>query len=242
MADTPSRAGKPPGAGKADITDMTDAERATVDRLLTTTRSVRKRLDLGRPVPIDTVMECLRLAIQAPTGSNVQGWRWIVVTDPAIRASLADLYQNPTGGPARHGGDPPVDDAVRRMPRGEDSPQQRRVMDSARFLLNHIGEVPVLVVPCTSEGGAAAGWQPSIYPAVWSFMLALRSRGLGSCLTTSHLFRREEAAHLLGIPPGYAQACLVPVAFYTGHTFKPAHRRPVEEITYLNSWGNTVET
>jgi nitroreductase len=223
-----------------DVTDMTDAERATIDRLLTTTRSVRRRLDLGRPVPIETVMDCLRLAVQAPTGSNVQGWRWIVVTDPAIRASLAELYRDPTGGPGRDG-DPLVADALRRMPRGEDTPQQRRVMESAKFLVDHLGDVPVLVVPCTAEAGAAAGWQPSIYPAVWSFMLALRSRGLGSCLTTAHLFRREESAQLLGVPPGYVQACLVPVAFYTGHTFKPAHRRPIEEITYLNRWGHAVE-
>ncbi len=225
-----------------DKTDMTDAERATIDRLLTTTRSVRKRLDLGRPVPMATVMDCLRLAVQAPTGSNVQGWRWIVVTDPAVRASLAELYRNPTGGQRRRGGEPSVADALAKMPRPEESPQQRRVMSSAKFLVDHIGEVPVLVVPCTSEAGAAAGWQPSIYPAVWSFMLALRSRGLGSCLTTAHLFRREEAAHLLDIPPGYVQACLVPVAFYTGHTFKPADRRPIEEITYLNHWGNAAET
>jgi nitroreductase len=97
----------------------------------------------------------------------------------------------------------------------------------------------VLVVPCIEDAGGAAGWAPSIYPAVWSFMLALRSRGLGSCITTVHLFRKDEAAALLGIPDGFVQSCLVPVAYYTGDDFKPAVRRPVDEITYWDRWGNT---
>jgi len=95
----------------------------------------------------------------------------------------------------------------------------------------------VLVVPCAEEVGGAAGWQPSIYPAVWSFMLALRSRGLGSCITTGHLYRKEEAAELLGVPDGFAQACLLPVAFFTGDDFRPAERRPVQEVTYWDHWG-----
>ena len=205
----------------------TDLERETVDRLLTTTRAVRKRLDLSRPVPTGVILECLRLAIQAPSGTNAQTWRWIVITDPAVRAGIAELYQNPT---------PPT---TRTDPTVDETPEQVRVMASARYLTAHIGEVPALVVPCILDAGGAAGWPPSIYPAVWSFMLALRSRGLGSCMTTVHLYRRDEAATLLGIPAGYVQACLVPVAYYTGDTFKPAARRPVEEVTYLNGWGNT---
>jgi nitroreductase len=207
---------------------MTDFDLTTVDRLLTTTRAVRKRLDFSRPVPVDVVLECLRLAIQAPTGNNAQGWRWLVVTDPAVRAGIAELYQD---NPARRG------EIVSTMPHVEETPQQRRVIDSSTYLLDHIGEVPVLVIPCTLNKGGAAGWAPSIYPAVWSFMLALRSRGLGSCMTTNHLYRREEAAKLLGVPPEYEQACMVPVAYYTGDDFKPADRRPVEEVTYLNGWG-----
>jgi nitroreductase len=207
---------------------MTDFDLTTVDRLLTTTRAVRKRLDFSRPVPVDVVLECLRLAIQAPTGNNAQGWRWLVVTDPAVRAGIAELYQD---NPARRG------EIVSTMPQVEETPQQLRVIDSSTYLLDHIGEVPVLVIPCTLNKGGAAGWAPSIYPAVWSFMLALRSRGLGSCMTTNHLYRREEAAKLLGVPPEYEQACMVPVAYYTGDDFKPADRRPVEEVTYLNGWG-----
>jgi nitroreductase len=201
----------------------------TVDHLLSTTRSVRKRLDFSRPVPRDRVLECLRLAIQAPTGTNAQRWRWIVVTDADTRAALAELYRN------RPGSEPPSNE-----PTVEPTAQQKRVMDSARYLVEHMHEVPVLVVPCTADAGGAAGWAPSIYPAVWSFMLALRSRGLGSCITTGHLFRKDEAAQLLGIPDGFVQSCLVPVAYYIGDDFKPAVRRPVEEITYWDRWGNTA--
>jgi nitroreductase len=201
----------------------------TVDKLLSTTRAVRKRLDLTRPVELDVVMECLRLAIQAPTGSNQQTWRWIVVTDPEVRAALAELYRNlPSSRPAtRLGSVPPPED------------QQTRVTDSAGYLMAHLHEVPALVVPCVEDVGGAAGWAPSIYPAVWSFMLALRSRGLGSVLTTVHLYRETEAAALLGVPDGFVQSCLLPVAYYTGDDFRPADRRPVEEVTYLDRWGHT---
>jgi len=205
----------------------------TVDHLLSTTRSVRRRLDFTRPVPRDVIVDCLRLAIQAPTGSNMQRWRWLVVTDADTRAAIANLYRNPPGGAS--------DRAAARPELPADlAPQQRRVMDSARYLSEHLHEVPVLVVPCTEDSGGAAGWAPSIYPAVWSFQLALRSRGLGSVITTSHLFRKDEAAALLGVPDGFVQSCLVPVAYYTGDDFKPAVRRPIEELTYWNHWGNTA--
>ena len=204
----------------------------TVDHLLATTRAVRRRLDLTRPVPHEVLLECLRLAIQAPTGSNMQRWRWIVVTDPDMRAAIADLYRNPRGGGDRA--------STRRDAPANITPQQQRVMDSARYLSEHLHEVPVHVVPCTEDAGGAAGWAPSIYPAVWSFQLALRSRGLGSVITTAHLFRKEEAAALLGVPDGFVQACLVPVAYYTGEDFKPAVRRPVEELTYWDHWGNSA--
>jgi nitroreductase len=119
-----------------------------------------------------------------------------------------------------------------------DTDEQRRMMSSAQYLRDHIHEVPVLVIPCIKEAGAgAAGWPPSIYPAVWSFQLALRSRGLGTCLTTAHLYRKQEAAALLGIPDGYAQAGLIPVAYFTGQDFRPAQRRPIEEVTYWERWG-----
>jgi len=209
---------------------MTDLDLATVDQLLTTTRAVRKRLDLTRPVPREVILECLQLAVQAPTGSNAQLWRWVVVDDPDTRAAVADLYRNP---PPVPGGLSGLGDQL------EPDAAQQRVMASAGYLREHLHEVPALVIPCTEKKGGAAGWQPSIYPAAWSFMLALRSRGLGSCMTTVHLYREREAAELLGIPDGYAQACLLPVAYYTGDDFRAADRRPVDEVTYFDRWGAT---
>jgi nitroreductase len=149
----------------------------------------------------------------------------LIVTDPPLRRALAALYQDL----------PPRD--MRTEPEVPSTPQQLRVLESAHFLLQHLGEVPVLIVPCIREVGGAAGWAPSIYPAVWNLILALRSRGLGSVITTAHLHHREEASELLGIPEGYAQACLLPVAYYTGTDFKPADREPVENISFLNRWG-----
>jgi nitroreductase len=202
-----------------------------VDKLLTTTRAVRKRLDLNRPVPLEVILDCLRLAIQAPTGTNLQTWRWVVVTDAEVRRRLGDLYR----------GSPPDESSDVRQPSVPPvAAQQQRVMESAEHLLRHIERVPVLVIPCVEEIGGAAGWAPSIYPAVWSFMLALRSRGLGSVITTGHLYQRAEADELLGVPDGFVQSCLVPVAYYTGTNFKPAVRRPVEDVTYLDHWDNPL--
>jgi nitroreductase len=205
---------------------VTELDRATVDHLLSTTRAVRKRLDLTRPVPSELIEECLRLAVQAPTGSNRQGWHWLVVTDAAKRAALADLYRRsfaPYIGERRR-------DHV------------SRVADSAIYLADHLHEVPVHVIPCIEDytkGQAHAGVFGSIYPAVWSLQLALRSRGLGSVLTTLHLVYEAEAAELLGIPDGVLQVALLPVAYFTGDDFKPAQRRPVEELTYWDEWGGT---
>ena len=198
---------------------------AAADRLLSTTRSVRKRLDLTRPVPPEVVEECLRLAIQAPTGSNRQGWRFLVVTDATTRAALADLYRKGFG---------PYMDRTRSSAR-----PTSRVGESAVWLAERLEQVPVHVIPCIADhtgGSGGPGLWASIYPAVWSFQLALRSRGLGSVLTTLHLIHGQEAAELLGIPEGVAQAGLLPVAFFTGEGFKPARRRPVEEVTYWNRW------
>jgi nitroreductase len=202
----------------------------TVDRLLTTTRAVRKRLDLERPVPLDVVVECLRLALQAPTGNNWQTWRWLILTDPAVKKAIGDLYRD---APERSAPLPTASAP-------SDADRQAKLLGSAEYLLDHMREVPVLVVPCIENAGGAAGWPPSIYPAVWSFILALRSRGLGSVITTNHLYRREEADRLLGIPDGFVQACLLPVAYFTGIDFKAAERRPVEEVAFLDRWGTPL--
>jgi nitroreductase len=202
---------------------------ATVDRLLTTTRAVRRRLDLVRPVPLMVVEECLTLAIQAPTGTNLETWRWLAITDAATRHRLAELYR---AGPPVPSSTASASDLTARL----DDEQRARLAASSDHLLRSLERVPVMVVPCVETVGGAAGWAPSIYPAVWSFMLALRSRGLGSVMTTRHLYHRQEADELLGVPDGYVQACLIPVAYTLGTDFRSAPRRPVREVTFHDRW------
>ena len=208
------------------------------DELLTTTRSVRKRLDYSRPVPPELVQECIDLAIQAPTGSNQQGWSFVVVTDPAKKKALADLYRK---GFAMYAQMPQQDHGA-----GDLRTQQRsRVVDSAMYLAQTMEQAPVFLVPCiagrfeTQPQFAQASLYGSILPAVWSFMLAARARGLGSAWTTIHLMFEKEAAAILGIPDDVTQCALLPVAYFTGDTFKPAKRVPARELTYWDSWGAT---
>ena len=213
---------------------MTEFDLSQTDLLLSTTRSVRKRLHLERPVPESVVLDCLRLAVQAPTGSNSQGWRWIVVTDADKRRELARLYSE--------GGRGYLESAA-----GRDMDEQsRRVYSSALYLTEILDRVPVHVIPCIQgrldnlPNVAASGAYGSILPAAWSFMLALRSRGLGAAWTTLHLFKEKEAAEVLGIPfDQVTQVALLPVAYTVGTDFKPAERPPVEGITYWDSWGAT---
>ena len=198
----------------------------TPDELLTTTRSVRKRLDLTRTVPLELVRECLEIAVQAPSGSNSQPWHWIVITDPQLRAQVGDYYRRST---ERYLAAKPAPDEA-----------QRRVRDSAAYLGQHMGEVPVLVLACIelevpwSPNGNQAGLWGSLLPAAWSYMLACRSRGLGTAWTTLHLAYEKEVAELLGLPGNVRQGVLIPTAYYTGETFRPAPRRvlPLHE----NRW------
>jgi nitroreductase len=214
---------------------MTDLDRANLvaaaDHLLSTTRSVRRRLDLERPVDRQVVLDCIRLAMQAPTASNGQDWRWVVVTDPDLRSAVAGHYRQVGA------------DHLARAARTEEDPQTRRVYESAAELAGILDRVPVLAIPCIRRrfdgqpNVVAASAYGSILPAAWSFMLALRSRGLGSCWTTLHLVREREVAELLGIPDDVTQVALFPVAHTIGDDFRPAVRPPAEDITYWNAWG-----
>jgi nitroreductase len=204
---------------------------ASVDELLTTTRSVRKRLDLTRPVGRDVILECIRLAMQAPTASNTQDWRWLVITDPDKRAAIADVYRSVGA------------EYLAYAAKEVSDPQTRRVYESAFALTDTLAQVPVHVIPCLDNPidnsnllTAASAWA-SIIPAGWSFLLALRSRGLGSVWTTMHLAKEKEVAELLGIPETATQAALFPVAYTIGTDFRPAARPPAESITYWDSWG-----
>ncbi len=210
----------------------------TLDELLATTRSVRKRLDLTRPVEPELIRECLELALQAPTGSNSQRWHFVVVTDAGKRFALAELYRKSFA-------------AYRSMPSpvskfAEDSPRvqtQKRVVNSADYLAEHLHEVPVHVIPCIAGRldklplAAQAGAWGSILPAAWSFMLAARARGLGSAWTTLHLPYEKEAAEVLGIPyEQITQTSLLPVAYTIGTDFKPAQREPLDTVLHWDKW------
>ena len=208
----------------------------TADEVLTSTRSVRKRLDFEKPVPREVIMECLDLALQAPTGSNNQGWQFVFVEDEAKKKALADIYRtNATPYLAM--------DAPQRGDMRDD--RAGAVKSSAEFLNENFEKAPVLMIPCLegrpdrAEAGMQASYWGSLLPAVWSFMLALRSRGLGSAWTTLHLLGDGErkAAELLGIPfERYTQGGLFPIAYTKGTDFKKAQRLPAEQLAHWDSW------
>ncbi len=198
----------------------------SIDELLTTTRSVRKRLDLTRPVEPEVIDECLELALQAPSPGSGELWHFLVVTDPTQREALASVYRKS------------IDSLS-----SEAATIPSRIQDSAQYLTDHLHEVPVLIVPCI-EGRTenipamrqATIWN-SIMPAVWSFMLAARSRGLGTVLTTVHLVYEREAADVLGIPyERIMQTSLLPIAYTLGTSFKPAARKPLSSVLHRDRW------
>jgi nitroreductase len=208
----------------------------TVDQLLSTTRAVRKRFDLARPVEREVLNECFALAQQAPTASNLQHWHFVVVTDAAKRAALAELYRRSMAA-YRKGARTPIFTDPKR------AAIHARVISSADYLREHLHEVPVHVIPCISgrpEGKPTyqqSGLWASIIPATWSFMLAARSRGLGTCWTSFHLFYEEEAAKILGIPyEEITQVALIPVAYTKGTDFKPAPREELRKMVHWNTW------
>lgn len=207
----------------------------TVDHLLKTTRSVRKRLDLDRPVERAVIERCLEIAIQAPTGSNSQGWHFVIVTDAGKRAAIGELYKKSFFIYANERSErPPQQHAP--------AEQMQRVASSAVYLANNMHKAPVLIIPCiegrVEDAGpmAQASLYGSVLPAAWSLMLALRARGLGASWTTLHLRYEKEVADILGIPDQMTQAALLPVAYFTGEDFKPAKRRPAAELTHWDGW------
>ena len=205
--------------------------------LLTATRSARKSLDPDAPVDLADIRECLRIGLQAANGSNQQNWRWLVVSDPALRGTIAELYRDAYL--LRVGGQLLADLVPAGTPEG-------RLMSSTEWLVENMAKVPLLVIPCYEpylpridgdESFHLATLYGSIFPAVWNFQLALHTRGYGTCVTTLHLHREEEVRQLLGLPQTYVQGCLLPVArLRAGHTFRPALRRPVDEVVAVDRW------
>jgi nitroreductase len=217
----------------------------TTDQLLTTTRTVRRRLDLSRPVPREVVEECLHLAFQAPNADNAQGWAWVVVDDPALRAQMGEIYRRTLSDvlASLQNATPEGQDQLARMGLSvELDAATQRIYASVDHLRLHMHEVPVLVVACMrarTEGlelyEAASMWG-SVLPAVWSFMLALRSRGLGSAWTTMHLRAEHEMADLLGIPHSFTQVGMFPVAYTLGSAFRPGPRKDLSATVQWNRW------
>ena len=215
---------------------MNDFNLNEVDRLLTTTKQVRKRLDLTREVPTELLLECIGVASHAPVGGNLERNRWVIVTDPELKAEIAHYYGEVGRPYLEANSDIRVDERT------------ARVIDSSVHLIDHLHEVPAFVIPLrldrppTGENadGSAGGWWGSVLPGVWSFQLAARARGLGSTWTTFHLAHESKISELLGIPSTVSQCALLPVAYYTGETFHPAPRRSVDEVTYLNGWKQPV--
>jgi nitroreductase len=207
-----------------------------VERLLTTTKQVRKRLDLTRPVPPDELLEIIAIANHAPMGGNLERNRWMIVTDANLKAQIAERFAA-VGRPYL---------AANSETRSDD--RTRKVLDSAEFLIDHLAEVPALIIALrldrppldpSTQGGAAA-YYGSVLPGVWSFQLAARARGIGSAWTTFHLEHESEIAELLGIPDTVTQVCLLAVGYYTGESFAPAPRRAAREVTYLNRWKQPI--
>ena len=209
----------------------------TPDEVLSTTRAVRKRLDFDRPVPRAIVRDCIGIALQAPNGSNMNNWRFIAVDDRDTVARMARIYDDALADYVRSLGD-----RVGSNYAGADVPGFEKIDSAVQYLRDNMHRVPVLVVPVFAGRPEGAGlfmqaslWG-SIIQASWSFMLALRARGLGSCWTTGHLVREAEMAELLGIPADHTQAGLFPVAYTLGTDFRPAWRKPVDEVLHWNGF------
>jgi nitroreductase len=213
---------------------MGDGAAMSALEALTTTRAVRRRLDFGRPLPEGALAECLRVALQAPTGAGAERWRWVVVEDAEQRRAVGDVYRDASL------------ERFRRTVAEAGDARTRRIYETAIYLAENIHRAPALVVPCIegrvddSGNDRAAGFYGSVMPAVWSLQVALRARGLGSCWTSVHLKREREMAAVLGIPVDVTQVALLPVARVLGEGFRPARRKPLAEVAFVNRWGDPL--
>lgn len=230
--------------------DIADIDLVSLDHVLMTTRAVRKRLDLTRPVEREVIERCIEIAIQAPTALAGETWHFIVVTDPVQRASVAEIYRR--AGEGHRSGAFPLD-AYLSCLRATTPEDRRFAVQQSMFragsdLMKHLHHVPVFILACAdgrvenAGPGAQASLYGSIFPAVWSLMLAFRARGIGSLLTTQHIGHFEqEMARVLEMPAGLTQAALVIAGYFTGSDFKPAKRAPVRTCIHWDRWAQRSE-
>jgi nitroreductase len=217
----------------------------SAEEVLSTTRAVRQRLDFDKPVTQKVIRECVALALQAPTGGNTQGWQFMVVFDADRRAALAELYRK--GWALYKEANGSVFEMAKRIGPGARREQMVRVARSADYLADNLEKVPVLLIPCipgrveTMTGPAASIGLASVYgsilPATWSYMLAARDRGLGTCWTTVHLMHEQAAAEILDIPyTEFTQCALIPTAYTIGKDFRPAARKSLDDVLHIDGW------
>ena len=212
---------------------------SAIDHILTTTRAVRKRLDLDRPVEPELLERCIEIALQAPSGSNRQGWHFVVIDDPAKRWDLAEIYRTSF---AAYAAKPPIKPRPVQPDQEQGAAQALRVRMSATYLAENMHKVPVMIIPCiegrveNADLSVQASLYGSILPATWSLMLALRARGLGTTWTTLHLAHEREAAKVLHIPTNVTQVALIPVAYFKGADLRSANRLPARTVTHWNTW------
>jgi nitroreductase len=220
---------------------------ASVDHVLNTTRSVRLRLDLERELPRKTIEECLEIALQAPTGANTQTWRFMVVTDPAKKAGIADCYRK--GADEYMQGNTAMTRTGVSATREYDESDMRHgqkddVISSSVHLLENMQSVPAMIIPCIESRFenenvfTQASMYGSILPATWSLMLALRARRIASAWTSLHLVYEKEVREILGIPDDITQAALLPIAWLKGGELHKAKRLPLAEVAYWDTWGD----
>lgn len=205
-----------------------------------TTRAIRRFTD--QPVTDDEIVTCIRAAVQAPNGGNVQPWQFVVVTDPAIKRAIGEVYRR-----AYDRYEPAVE-AQRPPPRsGEAADRLARTRRSARYLADHIGDAPVMVLVLMpiipwgardDQGEMDIGpLYASVYPAVQNLMLAARGLGIGSTMTTVFRIYHDEVRAICGIPDQYEIVALAPLGRPAGR-FGVAQRRPAEQVTHWNRFGN----
>lgn len=218
------------------VSAFTPQEREITDRLLTTTRSVRSRLDFDRPVDRSTIDECLEISLQAPSGGGSSAIRWIVVTDVAKRRELGELYRACN-----------ADYVAKLEAAAAGDPTQERAAASARRLTNHLADVPTIVAAAFDRWSwmqdDVYGWSSgfgSSYPAIWSFQLACRSRGLATCLVVGALKQPDQLRDILSLPAHFEPVCLVAVAHPDEDRFRPANRLPLREFVRDDTWSDGI--